>query len=181
MTSSPSYLKVASGNVSTSANVQVIDASHRYYLHPSNHPGLIFITITLNEQNYNQWFRSMRIALSSKLELGFVDGTPLSENEIRAHTPVVISCTENRREVCSVQTIANKQIDRTFMFDRVFGPVSQQKDLYEQVVSPIVYEVLEGYNCIIFAYGQTGIGKTYTMEGGARKKNGEFPSDAGVE
>jgi kinesin family protein 11 len=33
-----------------------------------------------------------------------------------------------------------------------------------------VYEVLEGYNCTIFAYGQTGTGKTYTMEGGAIKK-----------
>lgn len=26
-------------------------------------------------------------------------------------------------------------------------------------------EVLRGYNCTIFAYGQTGTGKTYTMEG----------------
>ncbi|MBA0565092.1 hypothetical protein Golob_009984, partial [Gossypium lobatum] len=62
----------------------------------------------------------------------------------------------------------------------VFGPSSQQKELFELAVSPIVNEVLEGYNCTIFAYGQTGTGKTYTMEGGARKKNGEFPSDAGV-
>ncbi|KAG5515401.1 hypothetical protein RHGRI_036452 [Rhododendron griersonianum] len=62
----------------------------------------------------------------------------------------------------------------------VFGPTSQQKDLYDQAVSPIVFEVLEGYNCTIFAYGQTGTGKTYTMEGGGRKKNGEFPNDAGV-
>lgn len=53
---------------------------------------------------------------------------------------------------------------------QVFGPNSQQKELYQQVVSPIVNEVLEGYNCTIFAYGQTGTGKTYTMEGGARKK-----------
>lgn len=105
---------------------------------------------------------------------------PLSEDELRVNTPVVISCHENRREVCAVQNIANKQIDRTFMFDKVFGPTSQQKDLYEQAVSPIVNEVLEGYNCTIFAYGQTGTGKTYTMEGGARKKNGEFPNDAGV-
>ncbi|KAK8296130.1 hypothetical protein V6Z12_D05G105600 [Gossypium hirsutum] len=99
---------------------------------------------------------------------------------MRIHTPVVISCNESRREVCAVQNIANKQIDRTFLFDKVFGPSSQQKELFELAVSPIVNEVLEGYNCTIFAYGQTGTGKTYTMEGGARKKNGEFPSDAGV-
>ena len=55
-------------------------------------------------------------------------------------------------------------------FVQVFGPMSQQKDLYHAAVCPIVYEVLEGYNCTIFAYGQTGTGKTYTMEGGARKK-----------
>ncbi|KAB5520273.1 hypothetical protein DKX38_024592 [Salix brachista] len=105
---------------------------------------------------------------------------PLSEDELRIHTPVVISCNEGRREVSAVQNIANKQIDRNFLFDKVFGPTSKQKELYDSAVSPIVYEVLEGYNCTIFAYGQTGTGKTYTMEGGARKKNGEFPSDAGV-
>ncbi|KAK6926875.1 Kinesin motor domain [Dillenia turbinata] len=106
---------------------------------------------------------------------------PLSEDELRINTPVVISCNDNRREVSAIQNIANKQIDRTFIFDKVFGPTSQQKDLYDQAVSPIVFEVLEGYNCTIFAYGQTGTGKTYTMEGGGRKsKNGDFPSDAGV-
>lgn len=105
---------------------------------------------------------------------------PLSDDETRLNTPVVVSCNENRREVCAVQNIANKQIDRTFAFDKVFGPTSQQKDLYDQAVWPTVFEVLEGYNCTIFAYGQTGTGKTYTMEGGGRKKNGEFPSDAGV-
>ncbi|CAI9287932.1 unnamed protein product [Lactuca saligna] len=105
---------------------------------------------------------------------------PMNADEEKLHTPMVITCSENKREVCAVQNIANKQIDRSFLFDKVFGPKSQQKDLYHSAVSPIVFEVLEGYNCTIFAYGQTGTGKTYTMEGGGRKKNGEFPSDAGV-
>ena len=52
---------------------------------------------------------------------------------------------------------------------QVFGPTAQQKDLYEQAVVPIVNEVLEGFNCTIFAYGQTGTGKTYTMEGECKK------------
>lgn len=31
-------------------------------------------------------------------------------------------------------------------------------------------DVLEGYNCTVFAFGQTGTGKTYTMEGEMRLK-----------
>ncbi|KAG4382156.1 hypothetical protein GLYMA_14G019200v4 [Glycine max] len=46
---------------------------------------------------------------------------PLSEDETRLHTPVVISCNEDRREVLAVQNIANKQIDRTFAFDKVLS------------------------------------------------------------
>ncbi|CAH1642079.1 unnamed protein product [Spodoptera littoralis] len=38
-------------------------------------------------------------------------------------------------------------------------------DIYVQTASPIVEQVLKGYNGTIFAYGQTGTGKTYTMAG----------------
>nr|CAB3494983.1 unnamed protein product [Digitaria exilis]CAB3503909.1 unnamed protein product [Digitaria exilis] len=64
---------------------------------------------------------------------------------------------------------------------QVFGPKSQQQDVFNHAVVPLVNEVLDGYNCTIFAYGQTGTGKTYTMEGGGGKtQNGDLPSDAGV-
>lgn len=106
---------------------------------------------------------------------------PFNEDELRANVPQVVSCNEQRLEVTLFQSLANKQVDRTFTFDKVFGPKSQQRSLYDQAISPIVNEVLEGYNCTIFAYGQTGTGKTYTMEGSGRKtKNGDLPSDAGV-
>ncbi|KAI3447639.1 hypothetical protein Pfo_004304 [Paulownia fortunei] len=106
---------------------------------------------------------------------------PLSEAEIRARTPLVISCDELKQQVTATQNTAYKQIDRTFVFDKVFGPASQQKELYDNVVAPVVNEVLEGYSWTIFAYGQTGTGKTYTMEGEGRKeKDGQFHMDAGV-
>jgi len=40
-----------------------------------------------------------------------------------------------------------------------------QGALYEDAFKPLVDSVLEGFNGTIFAYGQTGTGKTYTMEG----------------
>lgn len=53
---------------------------------------------------------------------------------------------------------------------KVFGPKAQQRSIYDQAIAPIVREVLDGYNCTVFAYGQTGTGKTYTMEGAMRSK-----------
>jgi hypothetical protein len=42
---------------------------------------------------------------------------------------------------------------------------SKQEPIYRETASPIVEFVLEGYNGTIFAYGQTGTGKTHTIEG----------------
>ncbi|KAJ7977073.1 Kinesin-like protein [Quillaja saponaria] len=105
---------------------------------------------------------------------------PLSDDEQRSNVPRVISCNEQRREVTVMQNLANKQVDRVFTFDKVFGPKAQQRSIYDQAISPIVNEVLEGFNCTVFAYGQTGTGKTYTMEGGMRNKGGDLPAEAGV-
>jgi ATP-dependent 26S proteasome regulatory subunit len=52
-----------------------------------------------------------------------------------------------------------------FVFDKVFGLEAQQKEVYEVVGKPVVMNVMEGYNGSILAYGQTGTGKTHTMEG----------------
>ncbi len=40
-----------------------------------------------------------------------------------------------------------------------------QMDVYNEIARPVVDKVLAGYNGTIFAYGQTGTGKTFTMEG----------------
>ncbi|XP_053520016.1 kinesin-like protein KIF11 isoform X2 [Artibeus jamaicensis] len=55
----------------------------------------------------------------------------------------------------------------------VFGASTKQIDVYRSVVCPILDEVIMGYNCTIFAYGQTGTGKTFTMEG-ERSPNEEY-------
>ena len=47
----------------------------------------------------------------------------------------------------------------------MFATDSPQNLLYEQSAFSLVDSVLDGYNGTIFAYGQTGCGKTHTMMG----------------
>ncbi|KAK7151196.1 hypothetical protein R3I93_012208 [Phoxinus phoxinus] len=54
---------------------------------------------------------------------------------------------------------------KTFTFDSVYDACSKQSDLYDETVRPLIDSVLRGFNGTIFAYGQTGTGKTYTMQG----------------
>jgi len=52
-----------------------------------------------------------------------------------------------------------------FGFDAVYDEISTQKEVYERSAKPAVLNALRGYNATVLAYGQTGTGKTYTMEG----------------
>ena len=42
---------------------------------------------------------------------------------------------------------------------------SKQRDLYDETFRDLVESVLDGFNGTVFAYGQTGTGKTFTMQG----------------
>ncbi|CAL3964036.1 unnamed protein product [Diplocarpon coronariae] len=65
-----------------------------------------------------------------------------------------------KEEKSSMGTITRK--NHSFTFDRVFGPESQNQEVFEEI-SQLVQSALDGYNVCIFCYGQTGSGKTHTM------------------
>jgi kinesin family protein C1 len=64
----------------------------------------------------------------------------------------------------SKQSATGKDITSAYAysFDRVFGPASQNNEVFEEI-SQLVQSALDGYNVCIFCYGQTGAGKTHTM------------------
>ncbi|GMN48317.1 hypothetical protein TIFTF001_017493 [Ficus carica] len=53
----------------------------------------------------------------------------------------------------------------TFSFDKVFYENSEQASVFEFLALPIVRDAVNGINGTIITYGQTGAGKTYSMEG----------------
>lgn len=57
----------------------------------------------------------------------------------------------------------NKQLQ--FIFDRVFDSTSTNNDVFEGSTKNLISNLLDGYNCSVFAYGATGAGKTHTMLG----------------
>ncbi|XP_060097325.1 kinesin-like protein KIF11 isoform X2 [Heteronotia binoei] len=95
-------------------------------------------------------------------------------SERKGNSYSVVECEHVRKEVV-VRTggITDKTARKTYTFDMVFGVQAKQIDVYRSVMCPILDEVLMGYNCTVFAYGQTGTGKTFTMEG-ERSPNEEY-------
>ena len=57
-----------------------------------------------------------------------------------------------------------------FTFDHTFDKNCRQDELYEKCCKEVLESLMKGFNCTIFAYGQTGTGKTYTMGGNEGEK-----------
>ncbi|KAK7693379.1 hypothetical protein QCA50_002947 [Cerrena zonata] len=91
---------------------------------------------------------------------------PPNSIEQRENSEIVVSFDENLRTVMmrSSQALAGPEKDG-FTFDRVFPPGTKQHEVFDYGVKDTVKDVLDGYNGTVFAYGQTGAGKTFTMMG----------------
>ena len=69
---------------------------------------------------------------------------------------------------------------RAYTYDRVFSGEADQGMVYQDVAAHVLPDVLQGYNCTVFAYGQTGTGKTHTMEGDLASQGGTYAAGAGL-
>ncbi|EAR95984.2 kinesin motor catalytic domain protein (macronuclear) [Tetrahymena thermophila SB210] len=66
---------------------------------------------------------------------------------------------------------------KSYNYDYITGSETTQEDIFHIVGKPVALAWLEGYNACIFAYGQTGAGKTFTMQGkGLIEEGAESPN-----
>ena len=118
---------------------------------------------------------SVRKILQSANVLVCVRERPLNRREIELGSDECIECTGKT----SLEISYDGQ-KRTFTFDAVVPRSAPQAGLYSITAQPILSKVLSGYNGCIFAYGQTGAGKTYTMIGSGDLGTGKPTQEAGL-
>lgn len=80
---------------------------------------------------------------------------PLNNEEKKVSQTAAIACDIDTSTV----RVIGKKTTKSAEFDRVFGVYSRQAEVYDSMVRPIVEEMLQGFNCTVFAYGPTGTGK----------------------
>lgn len=93
-----------------------------------------------------------------------VRSRPLSSKEVEHGCHEVVFVNSNEASV-TFRKSDDDSNPRTYYFNSAYSNNVTQQFIYDDCARPIVDSVLEGYHGTIFAYGQTGTGKTYTMEG----------------
>lgn len=103
---------------------------------------------------------------------------PLSQGEKEGGHQEVVKVRPERGEIFVAKPFgAGNEAPKQFTFDICYDSRAAQSEIYQNTAAPIIANVLEGYNGTIFAYGQTGTGKTHTMTGveGSDEHKGIMP------
>nr|CCC94840.1 unnamed protein product [Trypanosoma congolense IL3000] len=103
-----------------------------------------------------------------------VRSRPLNEREKRLGSPICLQFQNgNMVSIYKSSVPAGGSSDvsgdangaRTFSFDRAFNSNDSQIAVYEYLGLPVLRASLNGFNTCVFAYGQSGSGKSYSMMG----------------
>ena len=81
-----------------------------------------------------------------------------SDNLLLAHAPEYSHAYKSNQKGLCVAT-------QRFIFSHIYDGDYRQKELFHDSTLPIITDFFDGQNCLIFSYGVTNSGKTYTITG----------------
>jgi len=136
----------------------------------------------LNDQKNSKKFTSTNFSYDDNLKVYIRVRPPLMrEKDSSLPFRSIASVSEDKSTISLIEYLgiefdeASKQkefvdypnhfLPHPYTFDHIFDMDSTQEEVYQIAAVPAVESLEDGYNSTIFAYGQTGTGKTYTMEG----------------
>lgn len=111
----------------------------------------------------NKQLKKMGIQKKSETVRVVIRCRPLSKKEVAEGREKVVNMDYENGEILIQKSV--EEVPKRFTFDCVYDENVLQKDIFDETAFPIIENILQGYNGTIFAYGQTGTGKTHTMAG----------------
>ncbi|XP_067655416.1 osmotic avoidance abnormal protein 3-like [Haliotis asinina] len=90
---------------------------------------------------------------------------PMNSREKNMDCKCVLAMDSSRGSCQITNPTDAKAPPKMFTFDGSYFTDSTTEQIYNDIAYPLVEGVTEGYNGTIFAYGQTGCGKSFTMQG----------------
>jgi len=75
----------------------------------------------------------------------------------------------NKGRIGSSSSCNKNKVQTLRFFNRVFGPDMNNEEIFQEMVVPMLNNVVKGFPSVLIAYGQTGSGKTYSMLGVGEK------------
>lgn len=89
---------------------------------------------------------------------------PISDTAVRMSDPSQSS--SSSLPTSRLSTVPPSSI---YSFSHIFPPATSQPEFFTKTTLPLVKDVLEGQSGLLFAYGVTNSGKTYTIQGGSKE------------
>lgn len=103
-----------------------------------------------------------------------VRARPLNEREKRLNSPICLQFQNGKTVSIYKSSVPNGAAadagcdaagGKCFSFDRAFDSNDSQTTVYEYLGIPVLQATIKGFNACVFAYGQSGSGKSYSMMG----------------
>ncbi|TRY66403.1 hypothetical protein DNTS_003366 [Danionella cerebrum] len=91
---------------------------------------------------------------------------PLGDDDEECCIEVISNTTIQLHAPDGLKANRNGEFKETqYSFKKVFGIKTSQNELFEDVAKPLAEDLIHGKNGLLFTYGVTGSGKTFTMTG----------------
>ncbi|XP_071688209.1 uncharacterized protein [Rutidosis leptorrhynchoides] len=136
------------GDSSSATQINKLDFSDPLYLHSNDITGTPITSIKLKgNENYNIWSRSMKLALSTKSKIGFINGTV-----VRSKTDAVLASQWDRCNSVVLSWILGSVTEDIYC-GQIFSTNAtdawnELKEIYDTIDTSIIYNLHHQINTL---------------------------------
>jgi hypothetical protein len=132
--------------------------------------------------NKEKKIKKVQPSFNSSIQVGVRVRPKTMKEEAEKEQSIILVDSNNITLVTSIRETHAFRCDHCFSSNSISSQQNkhhQQREVYECLAKPLLPQAFQGFNTCLFAYGQTGTGKSYSMMGKIGS-NGELPDASGI-